>query len=101
MEKISRILPSNPRVQAVDLKSSAPVRPGTPQFGRPVGISSLADAFFMRKMELDNAPTPISAREDLPVSLPSSPMEMPPTVHVDMEQDLDSPEVGRYLDVVG
>lgn len=39
MEKISRIVRGNSRVAAVDLKGAAPVRPGTPSFGRPVGES--------------------------------------------------------------
>ncbi len=41
MEKISGIIKSSPRVQAVDLRESNPVRPGTPAFGRPQGVSSL------------------------------------------------------------
>lgn len=41
MDKISGIIPSSPRVLAVDLKDAAPVRPGTPSFGRPQGVSSL------------------------------------------------------------
>lgn len=41
MDKISGILPSSPRVASVDLRDAAPVRPGTPSFGRPEGISSL------------------------------------------------------------
>lgn len=40
MDKISGILGSSPRLQAVDLKDS-PVRPGTPSFGRPEGSSAL------------------------------------------------------------
>lgn len=40
MEKISRIVRGNSRVAAVDLKNAAPVRPGTPSFGRPVGAST-------------------------------------------------------------
>lgn len=43
MEKISRIVGGNKRVAAVDLKNSAPVRPGTPTFGRPVGTSTQVD----------------------------------------------------------
>lgn len=43
MEKISRIVGGTSRVAAVDLKNSAPVRPGTPTFGRPVGISTQVD----------------------------------------------------------
>ncbi|MEK7357077.1 MAG: hypothetical protein AAB250_11555, partial [Bdellovibrionota bacterium] len=34
-------IPSSPRLQAVDMKEAAPVRPGTPAFGRPEGVSSL------------------------------------------------------------
>lgn len=41
MDKISGIIPSSPRLQSVDLKDAAPVRPGTPSFGRPEGVSSL------------------------------------------------------------
>lgn len=44
MEKISGILPSSPRVSSVDMKEAAPVRPGTPTFGRPEGVSSLRKA---------------------------------------------------------
>lgn len=43
MEKISGIVKSSPRVQSVDLKSTSAVRPGTPSFGRPTGISTLID----------------------------------------------------------
>ena len=42
MEKISGILPSSRRVSSVDLQNAAPIRPGTPTFGRPIGISTLA-----------------------------------------------------------
>ncbi len=44
MEKISGIIPKSPRVSAVDLKESGAVRPGTPTFGRPEGVSSLKEA---------------------------------------------------------
>ncbi len=44
MEKISGILPKSARVSSVDMKDSAPVRPGTPSFGRPEGVSSLREA---------------------------------------------------------
>lgn len=43
MEKISGIIKSSPRLQSVDMRDSMPVRPGTPTFGRPVGVSSLTD----------------------------------------------------------
>ncbi|WP_413288898.1 hypothetical protein [Bdellovibrio sp. HCB337] len=36
MEKISRILPPSRRVVATDTESSQPVRPGAPEFGRPM-----------------------------------------------------------------
>ena len=41
MDKISGIIKSSPRVQSVDIRESSPIRPGTPLFGRPEGISSL------------------------------------------------------------
>ena len=44
MDKISGIIPSSPRLQSVDLRDAAPVRPGTPSFGRPEGVSSLSTA---------------------------------------------------------
>lgn len=37
MEKISNIVRGSARVSSTDLKSSAPVRPGAPSYGRPVG----------------------------------------------------------------
>lgn len=43
MEKISGILKPSRRVTSVDMKESAPIRPGTPAFGRPEGNSSLRD----------------------------------------------------------
>ncbi|CAN5468976.1 hypothetical protein BH10BDE1_BH10BDE1_25650 [soil metagenome] len=44
MDKISGILPSSARVTSVDMKEAGPVRPGTPNFGRPEGASALRDA---------------------------------------------------------
>lgn len=44
MEKISGILPSSSRVSSVDMRDAAPIRPGTPSFGRPEGVSSLREA---------------------------------------------------------
>ena len=41
MEKISGIVPTSPRINAVDMREAAPVRPGTPTFGRPEGVSTL------------------------------------------------------------
>jgi hypothetical protein len=46
MEKISRILPSSPRLGNTDLRNSGVARPGTPSFGRPVGVSALAKPSF-------------------------------------------------------
>ncbi len=43
MEKISGILKPSHRVTSVDMKEAAPIRPGTPSFGRPEGTSSLRD----------------------------------------------------------
>lgn len=43
MQKISGILSGSARVTTVDMKDAAPVRPGTPAFGRPQGVSSLAN----------------------------------------------------------
>ncbi len=43
MDKISRILPGNARVNSVDMTGSQPVRPGVPEFGRNVGISDVKD----------------------------------------------------------
>lgn len=42
MEKISGILPSSTRITSVDLKSSGSVRAGTPNYGRPVGVTAAA-----------------------------------------------------------
>jgi hypothetical protein len=50
MEKISSILPATARVTAVDLKNSGVARPGTPSFGREVGMSSV-----LKKQEADIA----------------------------------------------
>lgn len=41
MQKISGILGASSRVTSVDMKEAPPVRPGTPGFGRPEGVSSL------------------------------------------------------------
>lgn len=43
MDKISKIIPSSARVASTDLKSTPALRPGTPAFGRPVGVSSLSE----------------------------------------------------------
>ncbi len=43
MEKISRVVRGNARVASTDLKNAAPVRPGAPSFGRPIGESTAAN----------------------------------------------------------
>lgn len=43
MEKISSIVPRSRRVSATDLSAAAPVRPGVPGFGRPVGVSTVGE----------------------------------------------------------
>lgn len=43
MEKISKIIPTSRRLQAEDLNSSQPVRPGAPSFGRPMGRNSIGE----------------------------------------------------------
>src|SRR4051812_28793307 len=46
MEKISNIVRGNARVASTDLKSSGPVRPGTPSFGRDVSDTGKANIKF-------------------------------------------------------
>ena len=43
MDKISGIVKASPRLTSVDLRDAAPVRPGTPSFGRPEAVSSLKE----------------------------------------------------------
>lgn len=43
MEKISRVVRGSARVASTDLKNAAPVRPGAPSFGRPIGESTAAN----------------------------------------------------------
>lgn len=51
MNKISSILPANARVTTVDMRNSGVSRPGSPSFGREVGMSTPAQ----RKAELETA----------------------------------------------
>lgn len=44
MEKLSGILPSSPRIKAIDTTKSQPARPGAPAFGRMEGKNSLGAA---------------------------------------------------------
>lgn len=55
MEKISSILPTSPRVKKVDLSDAAPVRPGTPTFGRPVGANAVKDRLTISEQAKDIA----------------------------------------------
>ena len=43
MEKISGIIASTPRITSADMRNSGVVRPGTPSFGRPQGVSTVAN----------------------------------------------------------
>lgn len=61
MDKISSILPGNSRVTSVDLKDSAPARPGMPAFGRQQGVSSLAK----QRLDFDTSKSAIQAQEQL------------------------------------
>ncbi len=63
MEKISGIIPSSPRVASVDLKEAAPVRPGTPAFGRPESVSALKAA--TREMGLATAQKAMNSKQEL------------------------------------
>lgn len=43
MEKLSSILPSSSRITSVDIDESPPARPGSPSFGRKMGVNSVRD----------------------------------------------------------
>jgi hypothetical protein len=60
MDKISGIVPASSRVQGVNLKDSQPLRPGVPTFGRPVGVSSLAEG-----RQLTTAEKAVAAHNEL------------------------------------
>lgn len=55
MDKLSSILPSSPRVQAVDLNEAPPVRPGAPTFGRRVGANTIKDRITVSQEAKDIA----------------------------------------------
>lgn len=55
MEKISSILKSSPRVKSVDMASAAPVRPGAPSYGAPIGRNSVADRITLSDRAKDLA----------------------------------------------
>ena len=68
MNKISRILPENPRTKSVDLKSSHPIRPGVPAFGRPEGsTASMRDriTFSQQARDLLEQQSPIKRSTEL------------------------------------
>lgn len=52
MEKLSHILPTNRRISNVDLAGGAPVRPGAPSYGRPIGLSA---KIRQERMDADRA----------------------------------------------
>ncbi len=55
MEKISSILPSNPRLKSVDTQDAHPVRPGVPAMGRPIGRTTNQDRFTVSQKAKDLA----------------------------------------------
>ena len=57
MEKLSSILPSNPRIKSVDLKDAKPVRPGAPSYGIPVGTNSVQDRVTIRGQDIQESMT--------------------------------------------
>ena len=65
MEKISGIIKSSPRVQAVDMRESSPIRPGTPTFGRPEGVSSLAKSALDADLTAGSNKRVAAAQEEL------------------------------------
>jgi len=55
MDKISSILPGNPRVQSVDLDDAPPARPGAPSFGRKAGRNTINDRVTLSQKAKDMA----------------------------------------------
>lgn len=51
MDKISGIVSGSPRVAATDMKSTPPLRPGVPAFGRPMGISTIREPSMLSTAE--------------------------------------------------
>lgn len=149
MEKISGILSSSPRVSSVDLKSSLPVRPGVPSFGRPQGevtqvrmdgrttaekavaehmklqdkrrgeefhseiARDLSHQFFIQNSKDAQPAGAVSMPADMintigdstatspHLTLPESSRDdqLEATSRLMAHDDMDAPEVGRYLDV--
>lgn len=63
MDKISSILPSSARVTSVDMQDAHPVRPGTPSFGRPVGVSHLRRNLSMSSIDQQLMNTNLTERQ--------------------------------------
>jgi hypothetical protein len=55
MDKISSILPGNPRVHSVDLEDAPPARPGAPAFGRKAGRNTINDRVTLSQKAKDLA----------------------------------------------
>ncbi|MFN7729345.1 MAG: hypothetical protein ACK5P7_09340 [Bdellovibrio sp.] len=55
MEKLSSILPSNPRIKNVDMNGAQPIRPGIATYGRPVGVNPIKDRFSVSQQAKDIA----------------------------------------------
>lgn len=72
MDKISGILPSSPRIKAIDTTKSQPARPGAPSFGRAEGKNSLgaAKAAFSKEAQLAAAESELGSAPLTPDSKP-------------------------------
>jgi hypothetical protein len=91
MEKISSILPGNPRVQSVDLDEAPPARPGAPSVGRKAGRNTIND-----RVTLSQKAKEMAAQETM---VGKNPKEVSRTKMVDelnrrfFETRLQKPEV--------
>ncbi len=81
MEKLSGILPSSPRIKAIDTTKSQPARPGAPAFGRMEGKNSLgaAKAAFSEEARLAALQNSSQSGETLPerATLPDAKLYRP------------------------
>jgi len=112
MEKISGILPATSRITSVDLKSGPAARSGGPSFGRPQGLSTVAqrqaDIEARQLAVVDQLANDFFVKTGRPVTA-EAPVEIDPSekygVDADLNpltariDDLDQPEIGAYLDV--
>lgn len=55
MEKLSSILAASPRVKSVDMSDAKPTRPGAPNYGGPVGTTSVGDRVTLSNRARDLA----------------------------------------------